>query len=249
MKTTKLYMNGLVAIMIFAFSQQTFSQDSRWAFGSHYQSFINTLVTNQIWKMSTRNSTKPKPKSSGVSKSSDASPTTLIIDPAADRLNRAVQFKSTGTRLKVQGYAEMIDPVPEDRAETRKMLSRILDKYDAEALERGQRNDFAQAVISYIYILASVYHEQLPGPLETILQNSFERGQESRNALGEAFVRDGSLAKMTERQKQEGYEVLIMTAGFIYQRYETAKKERNAEELKHIKTVVAGLLKDRGINL
>lgn len=249
MKIMKLYSIGLVATVIFACSQQTFSQDSRWAFGSHYQSFINTLVTNKIWEGATGHSRKPNAQNPGASKSSESVPTTPIVDPAKARIDRAVQFKSTGTRLKVKEYAEMIDPVPADREETRKMLSGILDKYEAEALERGYKNDFAFAVVSYIYILGSVYNEQLPGPPETMFYNAFEKGQESRNGLAEAIARDGALDKMTDRQKQEGYEFLIMTAGFIYHRFETAKKEKNAEELKHIKTLTAGLLKDVGINL
>jgi hypothetical protein len=252
MKTSKFTPIGLVALLIFSCSQQALSQDTRWAYGAHYQSFINTLVTNNIYVNPKTRSNTTKPKTSVVSPSSDNYPTTLIVDPpkARDkRIDLAVQFKSTGTRLMVKELAELVDPVPEDRAETGKMLSGILDKYETEARANGYREDFALAIVSSIHLLAYVHHGQPAAPYRTTLHTAFLAHRESRDALAEHLFRDGSIGKMTDRQKQESYEFLIMIAGFYYHRYEIATKEKNAEELKYIKLHTASLLESVGVNV
>jgi hypothetical protein len=241
MKTGKLFSIGLVAAMIFAFSQQAFAQLAP-IYGPGYQNLIDNLISNKIWSMSMENYTKQKSRgSSGVSRSNSSNQTSHAEVPAYRRYP-AVQFKSTGTRLTVKEYAEAIDPVPEDREETRKMLSGILDKYEAEARAQGYPNDLALAIVSYIGLNSHIYHQRTEEPLLP-----FEQNIGLRDVLAEYAVDKGIFNHLPDQKKQEIYEILVMTAGLTYHFYEKAKRENNSEELKNCKLAAARNLEILGI--
>lgn len=152
MKTTKFYSISLVAIVIFTFSQPTFAQFGNFYSSSGYINTINTALSNSVM------GNYAKKGSSGVSKAKSSSQSSTSEEVPAYRRYPAVQFKSTGTRLKIKEAAELLDPVPVDRPETEKMLSGILDKYETAARAKGYPNDWALALVSYICLNFRVYH-------------------------------------------------------------------------------------------
>jgi len=54
----------------------------------------------------------------------------------------------------------------QEKAEMKKLLAGILDKYDAAAVEKGYPNDLALAIVSYIGLNSQVYNQRSE---ETIL--------------------------------------------------------------------------------
>ena len=239
MKTTKLYSIGLIMSITFILSQQAPAQDY-----SVYNGMFSNMLSNRIWDSIYQQSSPgyAEAKRKLMGSQSQSSGQTSTADVPLYRVYPTVRFKSTGTRLKVKEFAELVDPVPEDREETRKILSGILDKYEAAAAAKGLQNDLALAIVSYIELSSNVFHQRTE---EIIIP--FGQNVGVRDSLAESVNRNGSFNDLTDRQKQEMYEVLVMIGGLTYHFYEKAKSEKNAEELKNCKLAAAQNLKLVGI--
>ena len=239
MKTTKLYSIGLAAIMALAISQQASAQDYS-VYNDMFSNMLSDRIRDSIYKQSSPGYSAAKKKLSDPKSGSSKRASTYEIP--AYRKYPSVQFKSTGTRLKVQELAELVDPVPEDRPETRRMLSGILEKYEAAAAARGYPNDLALALISYIGLNSHVYNGKTEKPIIP-----FEQNVGWRDMIAESATQNGAFNNKTDRQKQEMYEVLVMIAGLTYHFYEKALSEKNAEDLKKCKLLAAQNLEMLGI--
>ncbi len=235
MKTTKLYSIGLVAIMTFTYAQQTTAQPNFFA-GPGYISSINTAMSNSLMRNA------GKRGSAGDSRSTSSSQSSTYGEVPAYRRYPAVQFKSTGTWLTVKEAAELLDPVPEDRPETEKMLSSMLDEYEAAARAKGYPNDWALALVSYISLNNRVYH----GNTEKLII-PFEQNIGLRDLIAEPATENGIFNNVTDRQKQKLYEFLVMFGAVTYHFYEKAVREKNEEGIKTWKRFAAQNLKAIGI--
>ena len=239
MKPTKLYSVGLVTLMMFTLSQQASAQSY-----SFYNDMFSNMLSDRIWdsiyKQSSPGYSAAKNRLSD-SKSRSAKQASTTEVPAYRRYP-SVQFKSTGTWLKVKELAELVDPVPEDRAETRRMLSGILEKYEAAAAAKGYPNDLALALVSYIGLNSHVYTGKRGKPIIP-----FEQNVGLRDMIAENSVQNGTFSSMTDRQRQEMYEVLVMISGLTYHFFEKAMNEKNAKDLENSKIVAARNLRMLGI--
>lgn len=237
MKITKHYSIGLVAIMTFTFAQQSFAQlPSAYIYNTAgWNSFLNTTMSNSVMQ-NARNG-----KGSGGSRSTSSGESFKYEVPAYRRYP-AVQFKSTGTRLTVKEAAELLDPVPADRPETEKILSGMLDEYEAAARAKGYPNDWALALVSFIALNSRVYHGNTEKPIIP-----FEQNIGLRDLVAENITENGVFNNVTDRQKQELYEILVMFGAVTYQYYEKALREKNEEGIKTWKLFAAQNLKAIGI--
>jgi hypothetical protein len=115
MKTTKLFSIGLVGVMIFTFSQQSFAQLMDFYTSPGYTVMIDNLISNSIWNSALERYTKNYPKKntgdSGVSKSKSSNRSSPPVVPDY-RKYPVVQFKATGTRLMVQEVADTFGKTP-----------------------------------------------------------------------------------------------------------------------------------------
>lgn len=241
MKTAKLYSIGFVAIMTFIFSQQTFAQDY-----SFYNQMFSNMLSNRIWdniyKQSSPGYSEAKRKLSDSQSKSSTQTSTIPVTP--DRMNSAVQFKSTGTRLMTQKFADGLgDKLNQDKAAMKELFAAILNKYDAEAAAKGYPNDLALALVSYIKLNSRVYSGAAERPILP-----FEQDPGQRDAIAEYAAQNGTFDNMTHRQRQEMYEALVMVGVFTHLIYEEAKKNNNAQALKEIKYLAKQNLKSIGIN-
>lgn len=238
MKIMKLYSIGLVAIMTFTFAQQAFAQlPSTYIYNSPgYINSINTAMSNSLMQ-NARNG-----KGSGNSKSTSSGQSSTYEEVPAYRRYPAVQFKSTGTRLTVKEAAELLDPVPADRPETEKILSGMLDEYEAAARAKGYPNDWALALVSFIALNSRVYHGNTEKPIIP-----FEQNIGLRDVVAEQATENGIFNNVTDRQKQELYEILVMFGAITNHFYEKALRENNSEELKACKLFAAQNLKAIGV--
>jgi len=123
------------------------------------------------------------------------------------------------------------------------MLSTILDKYDAEAAARGYSRDLALALGSYIALNSRVYAGSKEQPTLPYDQNPA-----LRDAVAKYAAQDGVFNNMTNRQRQEMYEALVMVGVFTHLLYETAQKSGDPETQKVIKNMAKQNLKSIGIN-
>ena len=68
-----------------------------------------------------------------------------------------------------------------------------------------------------------------------------------RDVVAESATDNGIFNNVTDRKKQELYELLVMVGGLTYHFYEKALREKNAEDLKNSKLQAAQNLRMVGI--
>lgn len=245
MNTPKLSSIGLIAIMVFTFSQQTSAQLVDFYSSPGYTTMINNLITNHIWNSSmetyTKNSGKQNTGGSGVSKPRSSSQSSPPIVPDY-RKYPAVQFKSTGTSLILQQELEVFEGSPQEKAEAKKSTLEILNKYETAAAAKGYPNDWALAYVSYVGLNSHVYNGNTEKPIIPFYQNEGLRDVVAKYATDFAIFNN-----FTDRKKQELYELLVILGGITYNSYEKALRENNAEELKAVKLYAANNLKLMGL--
>ena len=240
MKTTRIFSIAIVIGVTLAAAQQASAQLVNIYNSTGWVNTIATIQENQIVKNALGN-TKNKTGSSSASRSTSSSQSEPYVVPAYRRYP-AVQFKSTGTKLAVKEAAELLDPVPADRPETERILSGILDKYEAAARDKGYPNDWALALVSYICLNSRVYHGNTEKPIIP-----FEQNVGLRDVVAEQATENGIFNNVSDRQKQELYEIPVMFGGVTYDMYEKAVRENNAEGIINWKRMAADNLKAVGI--
>ena len=231
----------LAAIMIFSFSQPSFAQMANFYSSSGYSNFINTMIDNSIWKSSMDRYTKEYKAGSVVSKS-DSAKKSLPEEIPDYRRYPAVQFKSTGTRLTLQTYLDAVEASAQDKAELKELILKIFKEYEAAAAAKGYPNDWALAYVSYTGLNSHVYY----GRTEKLII-PFEQNVGLRDVVAESATDKGIFYNVTDKEKQELYELLVMLGGLNYHFYEKACKEKNVQEIENCKLAAAQLLKLVGI--
>ena len=144
---------------------------------------------------------------------------TRTTTPASN--DAAVSFRSTGTQLKTREIANTIDA---GNAQVFTIMSAILTEYEKGARAAGHPNDLALALSFFFATNASIYHnagEPADPPM-----------MELRDAIAEALVEGKALNGVTDRQKQEMYEALVIFTGFALATYQEGKQGGNAETVK-----------------
>jgi len=245
MKTTKLYSIGLIAVMLFALSQQTAAQLVDFYSSPGYTRLIDNLITNHIWNSSMQRYTGTTAKKNtgdrGVSRSKTPAQSSAPIIPDY-RKYPVVQFKPTGTHLMVQEVADTFGKDPQDRADWKKLFLEVFDKYEAVARAKGYPNDLALAYVSYVGLSKLMYHGITDKPIIP-----FEQNIGLRDVVGEHAVAHGTFSKYTDKEKQKLYELFIIYGAATYQLYEDALKENDTTAIKNTRLVAANNLKFAGV--
>jgi hypothetical protein len=120
----------------------------------------------------------------------------------------------------------------------------MFSAYETEAARKGYPNDWALAFVSYVMLNSDVYHgvtEKMTIP--------FGQNIGLRDVVAEYATDHGIFKNVTDRQKQELYELLLITGGLTYDLYQNALKEKNAAEIEGLKLDAAANLKRAGIKL
>ena len=133
----------------------------------------------------------------------------------------AVRFRPTGTQLKTREIANTIDAGNE---QVFTIMSAILTEYEKGARAAGHPNDLALALSFFFATNASIYHDA-GQPADPPMM-------ELRDAIAEALVAGNALNGVSDRQKQEMYETLVIFTGFALATYQEGKQGANAETVK-----------------
>ena len=236
---TRIFSIGLVLLTTFAASQPSFAQQ----YGQPYQSFIDTLITNKVWEKSLKNNSSNKSQPSGTAKSTSTTPesTPVVRNTAVtpEQVKRAVQFKSTGTRLALDEFVSALNATNEEKAEMRARLIELLNGFDSLAAVRGYGNDVAFALAFNIALNSAVYNETpVPSDVKIV---------EMRDLLAIGLTRYGLLEKASDRDKQAIYEFSVMTGQITYYCREKARQDKDADEIGRCRNVAAYNLRRLGI--
>lgn len=247
MKTTKFYSIGLIATIIFTLSQQSFAQLVNFYGSSGWVNTIAQIQESQIIKNALGKNKSKSNANSGSSKSTSSSTSSSQSDGyiiPAYRRYPAVQFKSSGTRLTVQEYLDKVNVSPQEKAEMKIMVLEYLKLFEEQNAAKEYPNDLALAFVSYIGLMSHVYQGKTEKPIIPLEQNLG-----LRDVVAEHFTNNGVLDKLTNREKQEIYEILVYSAGLTYYLYRIALSEKNAEAIKFRRLEAANGLKLAGIKL
>ena len=187
--------------------------------------------------------TKEYKPGSGVSKSDTSSQSLPEVVPEYRRY-RAVQFKPTGTRLTLQSYLDAVQISAQEKAELKELILKIFKDYEGTATAKTYPNDWALAYVSYVGLNSHIYNGRTEEPIIP-----FEQNVGLRDVVAENATDNGIFNNVTDQQKQELYELLVMLGGLNYHYYEKACKEKNVGEIENCKLAAAQLLNLIGIKL
>jgi len=237
---TKHYSIAFIALMIFTFSQHSFAQLVNIYNSPGWVNTIASIQESQIVKNALGN-TKNKTGSSSVSKSTSSSQSEPYVVPAYRRYP-AVQFRSTGTRLTLQEYLDSLQMSAQDKPEAKELILKTFKEYETAAAAKGCPNAWALAFVSYVSLNSRIYHGITEKPILP-----FEQNVGMRDVVAEYVTDNGIFNNVTDRQKQELYELLVIGGALTYHVYENALRENDAEELRNLKLMAAQQLKVVGI--
>jgi tRNA_anti-like len=140
--------------------------------------------------------------------------------PAAKLNDASVHFRSTGTQLKTREIADLVNA---GNPQVLTIMTTILEEYEKAARAAGKPNDLALALSFFFSTNASVYHDAgIPADPQVM---------ELRDTIAEALVEGNAFSSVSDRQKQEMYETLVLFTGFALAVYQEGKGG-NAESLK-----------------
>jgi hypothetical protein len=155
-----------------------------------------------------------------AAKHSNTGATTGTPSSAAKLNDASLHFRSTGTELKTREVANLINA---GNPQVLTILTTILLEYEKAARAAGKPNDLPLALSYFFAINASVYHDAgLPADPPVM---------ELRDMIAELLVEGNAFSNVSDRQKQEMYETLVLFTGFALAVYQEGKGG-NAESLK-----------------
>jgi hypothetical protein len=126
-------------------------------------------------------------------------------------------FKTVESPFVPKQFAERLGKTPEERQYIESVLTKCLNYYTDGARKKGvPLNDVARALNYYIATNYFVYSNGA-GPNQSEMDATREK-------IRANMLQDENFRHMTDRQKQEAYETLIVLAGFVDLGYGTTKK-------------------------
>ena len=136
---TSILFIPLIAITMMLAASGRASAQYRDSLGTPWSNPMSATMSTMIWT-EINNMTMygaANKRSSGTSRRSTSAESKPEAVPAY-RLYPPVRFKSTGTPLRVQNMVDDFPGTPPEKAEMKKLLTGILDKFDAAATAKGR---------------------------------------------------------------------------------------------------------------
>ena len=140
--------------------------------------------------------------------------------PSATPNDSSLHFRSTGTQLKTAEIAKLIGP---GNPQVMAIMTAILQEYEKNARAAGKPNDVALALSFFLATNASVYHDAG--------EPSDPKMLELCETIADALVEGDAMKGVTDRQKQEMYETLVLFTGFALAAYQEGKQSGNTESV------------------
>src|ERR1044071_1626807 len=170
--------------------------------GGNWNNPASAMITNMIMDRYARRrleksyADKRAKTASAGSRTSAASELPPKVDDAS------LRFRSTGTQLKTREIANLIGPGNE---QVFAVLTTILQEFGNEAQKIGKPNDLPLALSFFFATNASIYHDGGVPPDPKML--------ELRDVIAGALIEDNAFSGVSDRQKQEMYEALVLYTG------------------------------------
>ena len=216
---------GLVlALLLLATSMLAFAQYGD-RLGGNWNNPASALITNIIMDRLAR---RRLGKRLGVKHSGAGARSGTATSGRAETAIRiddgAIRFRPTGTQLKTREIAKSLGATGADNEQIFTLLTTILQEYEKGARKAGRPNDLALALSFFFATNATVYHDMGAPPDPQVMG--------LRETIAGALVEGNALSGVTDRQKQEMYESLVLYTGLALAGYQEAKQGGDAESLK-----------------
>ena len=203
-------------------------------FNNPMNNMLNTMISGKVNEEMLKQSVANQ-RSGGGSSSKPAPP---LARPQPGKsvaeINRIVTFRPTPTPLKVHELANTLGSTPEEKEQAAATFSNLLTYYAGESKRLGMPNDFPLALSLFLSVNSSIYHRTPPPDDAHILK--------LREIIAGAMVEDPHFAAVTDRSKQELYEVMVIYTLFGQASYNEATKAGNQQ-------LADGYRKFAGMNL
>lgn len=209
----------LISLMLVACAPAAAQHTDR--LGGNWNNPASAMITNIIMDRYARRRQEKRltAKRSGASSTAKTSSDSAV---ATAKLNDAsVHFRSTGTQLKTGEIANLIDA---GNPQVLTIMTSILSEYEKGARAAGKPNDLALALSFFFATNASVYQDA-GIPADALVMDL-------RDTIASALIEGNALNIVSDRQKQEMYEVLVLYTGFALAAYQEGKQGGNAESVK-----------------
>jgi hypothetical protein len=189
--------------------------------GGNWNNPASAMITNIIMDRYARRRLEKNLAAKRAGASSPAPTSSSNSAQAAKLIDASVHFRSTGTQLKTGEIANLIGA---GNPQVLAIMTTILQEYEKEARAAGKPNDLALALSFFFATNASVYHDA-GIPTDALVMDL-------RDTIASALVEGNALNGVSDRQKQEMYETLVLFTGFAFGAYQEGKKQGNEESLK-----------------
>jgi len=221
MKKRTVCLSGCLLVLLLLVAAIPASAQYHDSLGGSWNNPASAMITNIIMDRYARRRLERNlaAKRSGAN---STAPRSSAESPSAPKLNEAsLHFRSTGTELKTREIAEIIGP---GNPQVPAIMTAILSEYEKSARAAGHPNDLALALSFFLATNASVYHDGG--------QPSDPQMLELRETIAQALLENNALKSVTDRQKQEMYEGLVLFTGFALAAYEEGKQSGNSDSVK-----------------
>jgi hypothetical protein len=185
---------------------------------------IGNIINDRLWNRM-RAKARARRKGGSVPAAKSPASETRVADPetprkSAAQIAAATRFRSTGTQLTTRELANASGDTPEEKEQMFKLMGTVLTAYETEARRIGRPHDFALALAVALAVNSSVYNGK-PEPEEARLL-------EIGDAIGELMTEDNVFGGITDKQKQEMYESMVIFTMLVQVGANEAKQNGDA---------------------
>jgi hypothetical protein len=188
---------------------------------------IGNIINDRLWNRM-RAKARARRGSGNSSAENSRAPETPVADAespkkSAAQVAAATRFRSTGTQLTTRELANASGNTPEEKEQMFKIMGAALTLYETEARRLRRPNDFALALAVALAFNSSVYNGT-PEPGDARLF-------EISDAIGELMAENNVFGGITDKQKQEMYESMVIFTMLVQAGASEAKQNGDAAGL------------------
>lgn len=201
---------------------------------------IGNIINDRLWNRM-RAKARARRGSANSAAANSRADETRVAEPespkkSAAQIAAATRFRSTGTQLTTRELANASGNTPEEKEQMFKIMGAALTLYETEARRLRRPNDFALALAVALAFNSSIYNGT-PEPGDARL---FEIG----DAIGELMAENNVFGGITDKQKQEMYESMVIFTMLVQAGASEAKQNGDAAGLETYRQLAGKVLQN-----
>jgi hypothetical protein len=173
-----------------------------------------------------------------VSKNTVARP--AVKKPARIVPNDPIVFRPTSNSGVAQSLIDALASNATERQGLTVLFGQIKRSYETEVAKEGKSNNLAAALTFFVASSIMAYNDS-PEPSDAIVENFY-------NSLGDTMRVTPEFTQMSNTEKQQMHDWLVLMGGFILASHMDAKQRNDAEALKNSKLLAYYAFRILGID-